>query len=304
MQHKLILTTCALALAMLAPTSHAVSISAETRVCNGLVGSAESPRAACNFGNASGGGAVLLGGSGAGSGINYPFTDQNGTEFSATAVALQDYGIFRGLAQVHVLEQNPNLFGGTYAANAFGTSNETLTIGGGTGIARLLLSFTVTGNATGNLFVTDGHGAETAAANLGIGVSINSVFGGAVSVSTAGTYALNLNGPNAMLFTFGVPFDLQIVHSISVGAGYDRLHPPTFFQADANASFEHTSLLTGIAATDLFGNPFSAITINAASGTLYPLLPGPDPVPLPAALWLLISGVSTLGLRGRRATYG
>jgi hypothetical protein len=200
-------------------------------------------------------------------------------------------------------DQGPNLFGGVYAANAFGTFTDTWTLLGGSGFGRLYLTFTVSGGASAHAVVVGGNGRESASAGLGITVSLNSVFGGALSPQTGGTYALVPDGLDAMRFVFGEPFDLTVVHSVSAGGGYDRLDPPEFFQFDANASFEHTAILTGIAVTDLFGNPIANFTLDAQSGTLYPLAI-PSAVPLPAGLWLLASGVVALNIRRFNLTRG
>ncbi len=281
-------------------TVNAASISAETRICFGYTGSVDRPVLSCSPGTSGGNGGVIIGGSGVGSGINVPFqSDGFGTELSASAGALQDYGIFRGYAHYHRVEQHGDIFGGVYAANAFGSFEDTWTILGGTGQGRLLLTYTVTGGATADLFIVGGNGSESAGVNLGIGVSLDSVFGAALSVNTAGTYPLFIDGPDAMLFTFGVPFKLSVNHAVSAGGSYNRLDPPDFFQLDANASFEHTAILSGIAVTDRFGTPIANFSLSAESGTVYPLVA--SPVPLPAGIMLLASGVAGLcGVRRQR----
>ena len=76
-------------------TVNAASISAETRICFGYTGSVDRPVLSCSPGTSGGNGGVIIGGSGVGSGINVPFqSDGFGTELSASAGALQDYGIF------------------------------------------------------------------------------------------------------------------------------------------------------------------------------------------------------------------
>ncbi|MEQ8663108.1 MAG: hypothetical protein RLW62_20015 [Gammaproteobacteria bacterium] len=291
-----------LALVALAPTLQAASLSAETRFCFGFTGAVDNPRLNCGSGGPQGtGSGVIIGGSGVGSGINVPFRATGGNELSASAAALQDYGVFRGYASYHVVEQGPDVFGGVYAANGWGTFTDTWTIHGGAGFGRLQLTFTVDGGTTASAFVLDGNGSESAASALEISARVDSIFGGGLSLDSAGTYTLVPNGPDAMRFVFGVPFELSVLHGIYAGGGYDRLDPPSFFQLDASATFQHTSRLTGVAVTDLFGNPIAAFTLTTQSGTQYPLAV-PSAVPLPAGLWLLAGGLPVvLAGRSRRA---
>lgn len=297
-----------LALTMLAPAAQAASITAESRFCFGYFGSADKPTLNCGSGGPQGtGGGVIIGGSGVGSGFNVPFRVNGGSELSASAAALQDYGVFRGYASYHLVDQGPDLFGGVYAANAFGTYTDSWTILGGSGFGRLHLTFTVSGGATAAAFVVDGTGTESASAGLDISVRLNSVFGGALgALQTGGVYTLAPDGPDAMRFTFGVPFDLSVSHAVYAGGGYNRLNPPEFFQFDANAGFQHTAILTGIAVTDLFGNPIASFSLSAQSGTQYPLVA--SVVPLPGGWLLLVSGLAVWrssalvgGRRGHRA---
>jgi hypothetical protein len=289
-------------LAALSTTAQASSISAESLVCYGYFGSASNPQPACAPGNAGGGGGVVIGGSGVGSGINIPFqTNSSNSEFSASAAALQDYGIFRGYAHVHVTDQNPGIFGGGAGAQASGEFIEMLTINGGTGQGRLNLGFTLTGSGSANVFSSGGTGTTSGQADLAISVRLNDVFGGAIVANRGGTYDLPPDGPNALLFTFGVPFKLSVVSVVSAGGGYDRYNPPIFFQADADASFEHTAILSSIAASDIFGNKIPNISLIAESGTHYPLTaPDPTVVPIPGGFPLFGFGAASIGLLGRR----
>lgn len=289
----------ALAQFVLAPAASAASLSAETRICVGFTGSASNPQLACAPGSSGGGGTAIIGGSGVGSGINVPFqSDGFGTEVSASAAVLQDYGVFRGYAHYHKIDQHPDLFGGSYGANAWGSYEDTWTILGGNGQGRLQLTYTVTGDVSADLFVAGGKGTESAGGSLNISVSVDSVTGGALSLQTGGTYPILPGGPDALLFTFGVPFKLGVIHGLSVGGGYDRLDPPDFFQLDAHASFEHTAILSGVAITDRFGNPITNFSITAESGTQYPLAVGA--VPLPAAMLSFASAFAALSLVRRR----
>lgn len=297
-QRAVSLILWATVLFILGPAADAASISAESRMCFGFTGSVDNPVLLCQPGGSGGGGAVVIGGSGVGSGINVPFQVISGTEFSASAAALQDYGIFRGYAHVHVKDQFPNVFGGVYAANAWGSFEDSWTILGGAGQGQLHLTFTLSGSATANMVVLGGNGSESFGASLQIAVRLNSGVAGVISPQTGGTYAVSPVAPGAMNFTFGVPFNFGVTHALTAGGGYNRLDPPDFYRLDANASFEHTAILTGIAVTDLFGNPIANFSLTAQSGTQYPL--SASAVPLPAGLLLLASGVAALRVGRQR----
>jgi hypothetical protein len=64
----------------------------------------------------------------------------------------------------------------------------------------------------------------------------------------------------------------------------------------AHADFGNTAMITSIGLLDSSGNPVSNAIFTSASGTSYPA-----PVPVPAALWLLGSGLLGLIGVGRRA---
>ncbi|MBS3954812.1 MAG: hypothetical protein KGZ88_17810 [Methylomicrobium sp.] len=303
MVNKRILYGC-ISLAILSSTAQAASISAESGVCNGFFGLASAPRLNCGTGNADGDGVAVIGGSGVsgvGSGINVPFRINNvNTEFSASAAALQDFGIFHGYANLYVQEQDPGIFGGAYRAYASGEFIDTWTINGGGGLGRLKLGFSLTGGGSVNI-VSTGGGDVNGQADLRISVSLNNLYGGGIVAQQAGTYDLLPDGPNALIFTFGVPFKLSVSNTVTAGGGYNRLNPPTFFQLDADAFFENTSILSSIAATDIFGNEVPNISLIAESGTHYPLaVPDPTVVPIPGSFALFGIAVTALGLLRRR----
>ena len=148
------------------------------------------------------------------------------------------------------------------------------------------------------MLVLGGNGSEDFGASLTIAVQLNSGIAGVISPQTGGTYVVNPVAPGAMNFTFGVPFNFGVTHALTAGGDYDRLDPPDFYQLETNASFEHTAILTGLAITDLFGNPIANFSLTTQSGTQYPLIP--SAVPLPAGLLLLTSGIAALRMLARR----
>lgn len=270
---------------------HAVpSITAESQVCTSL---------GCGNGSPGSGGIT---GSGVGSALAFPVRiDSNGFEFGASAAAVQDFGIFRGYANVHAIDRSPSPFGGSYGALASGEFQDNWTITGGTGQGKLFLSFTVTGSASATAIVGGGSGsAGPAESILYTNVSLNHVFvGGFTNIQHGGTYAVTQGGvPAGLDFTFGVPFDVNVLTVVSVGGGYNRDEPPVFYQLDASAAFSDTATLTGITATDLSGNPIANITLTAESGTHYPLTI--TPVPEPHTYGMLVAGLLTVGFMVRR----
>jgi hypothetical protein len=293
------------------PAAEAASINAYAEVCSGYYGYVENPRLACAQGTLGSGGGVIMGGSGVGRGINVPFTvDSYNSEFSATAAALQDYGVFKGYAAVHVVDQHPDIFGGVYRAQAIGEQDETWTITGGTGLGYLNLAFGVTGSAHTNVFVSGGNGTEGGDAYLVI--SIYMATSGEPSQSattdlirTGGTYAARPAGSGDLTFIFGVPFQLKVSSIVSAGGGYDRFNPPDFFGVDSTAAFHHTSVLSGVGVKDAFGNPVD-FTLTTDSGTRYPISAPIDasavPEPGTLALFGLGSIVLSIVLRRRQAS--
>jgi hypothetical protein len=285
---------------MFPAAGNAASLSAGSEICAGFYGSVGSLRLNCAYGGASDPTATIPGGSGAGSGINSPFfTYADGSEFSATAAALQDYGAFRAYAALHATDQSPDLFGGVYRARAYGESTDTWTVGGGSGAGLINFAFTVTGSAAGTLYVSNGHGGEGASADLSI---LADLIRPGVPTQTAtlccvvagGTYLLNPGNGSGLSFTFGEPFDLHVTTIVFAGGGYDPNNPPLYFGVDATAAFEHTATLTGVVVTDAFGDPVPGITIASGSGTVYPLA---VPTPLPPAFVSLGAALGLLGCR-------
>lgn len=274
---------------------YAASLQAYSQVCNGYYGYADNLKPNCVVGDKTGsGGAIIPGGSGAGSGVNAPYKQDNyGGDFAAYAVVLQDYGVFKGAAYVEAHDPSPSIFGGTYFARAVGTAVDTMTITGGSGTGSLQMTWTVTGGT-----VASSH----ASASMGISVSSSGAagsgldgFGSTGPIYGGGTYSLT----NGLPFVFGSPLTLTTSSTVNANAGYDRYNPPATFSGTATASFDHTAILTGIEAFDQYGDPIKNLSITSESGTHYPIA-NVAAVPLPAAAWLLISGLSGLTLTSLR----
>lgn len=291
-------------LAVVSANCGAASLSAETQICNGFFGSAEAPRLNCGSGSAGGTGSVIIGGSGEGSGINVPFSaDPYGGEFSASATALQDYGVFRAHAAIHVVQQSPGPYGGVYRAMAAGEFRDTWTITGGTGAGRFNLAFAIDGATSLTLVSVDGDPGASASATLSMSMSMapqNQPSQGATlcCVTAAGTYVLLPGTGTGLNFIYGEPFNISVLTIVNAGGGFNRLNPPSFFQLDAVASFEHTAILSAILVTDLSGNPISNFAVSAASGTQFPI--AATTVPLPAGYGLLLAGCCLARQLGRR----
>jgi len=289
------------------PHVDAASISAITQVCSGFYGSASAPQLACGSGDAGGGGGVIVGGSGVGSGINIPFSvNAYGGELSATAEALQDYGIFHGYAAIHKRDPYANTFGGVYRARAAGEVLDTWTFTNGVGTGLVNFAFTIDGGGSATFSIVDGQGDESAQADLAILLYMSPANKPNQSatlccVTSPGTYMLTPGIGNGIRFTYGEPLNVQLLTIVTAGGGYDRLNPPSFYELDAVAAFAHTAILSGIFVTDELGNAVTDFELTAASGTRYPLSAN-QPVPLPPAFGLLLIGlgiVRWIGLRLR-----
>ncbi|MHB8472642.1 MAG: VPLPA-CTERM sorting domain-containing protein [Gammaproteobacteria bacterium] len=273
---------------------HAASLDAYSQVCNGYVGSAANLQNNCWVGNRTGDGVgIAFGGSGAGSSIDAPYSqDAQGRVFAASAQVLQDYGVFRGRAFVEATDPSPSIFKGTYFGRAVGTAIDTLTITGGSGVGSLQMTWTVTGSTAAS---------SGASASMGISVSSSSTAGsgfGSTLIYGGGTYNM-IYDHNGLPFVFGAPLTLNTMSTVNANAGYDRYNLPATFSGTATASFDHTAILTGIEAFDQYGDPIKNLSITSASGTHYPIA-NVAAVPLPAAAWLLISGLSGLTLTSVR----
>jgi hypothetical protein len=288
--------------------SAAASLSAGSSICYGFTGSIYTGLSlSCGTGDSTGnGGGSIIGGSGAGSGINVPYYQSPyGDEFSASARAQQDYGTFKGSAFLEVSVPNPDIFGGVYQARAYGQAIDSLTIGGGTGQGFLNLIWTVTGSTASSGYTAAGNGAE---ASMSISVYSNGRidpntgavvqgFGTTGSIYGGGTYAMFADG--GLPFYFGLPLQLTTLSIVSAGAGFDRNNPPPTFAGVASADFFHTAILTGIEAFDAFGNRIANITLSSESGTIYPLSIAAA-VPEPQTYAMLLAGLLMLGFLVRQ----
>jgi hypothetical protein len=109
-------------------------------------------------------------------------------------------------------------------------------------------------------------------------------------------------------FTFGTPFALRVDLKASVNFDIFKAFSPEQIvalgiiqeQADASANFFDTAQLTGIQVFDADGNPIPDFTIQADSGTQYPLgVPEPDTITLLGIGGLVVGGLTVI--RRRRA---
>jgi hypothetical protein len=110
-------------------------------------------------------------------------------------------------------------------------------------------------------------------------------------------------------FTFGEPFDLRVDLHASVNFDIFKAFSLdqilalgiTQEQADASANFFDTAQLTGIQVFDADHNPISDFTIQADSGTQYPLgVPEPGAITLLGIGGLVVGGLTAIRRRRKR----
>lgn len=215
------------------------------------------------------------------------------------ASVVQDWGVFHADAMVSFSGRVTPGHGEGVRATAGGTTVDTWTLGGHTGMGYLKLIWTVTGATQ-----TSGSGpgySSTAFLDLDVTTYAKmpentSANGYATTGPLYGGRTVEMQG--TIPFWFGLPIRVTTSDYVYVSTGTDDSYIGTSFSGLAQASFGHTAVLTGIVAYDPQGQALDNLSISAESGTNYPL----SPVPEPASAWLLAVGAAAL--LGRRALRG
>jgi len=191
-------------------------------------------------------------------------------------------------------------------AFASASFDDALTFTGGTGSAVFIPTFRLDGRGTDS---TQPAGFGGPVGRSGLELSINS-FEGSTSSSFLSLDATNriVNDEfvgNPIPFTFGVPvfFSAQFgtsaaVACASLGVGSECLD---WHNGAAISDFYSTAVLSGIRVTDSNGHSKTDFAIRSASGTGYSANGVLKPVPEPASVILLGSGLAIVaGARRRR----
>jgi hypothetical protein len=123
-------------------------------------------------------------------------------------------------------------------------------------------------------------------------------------ISTGGIATIDFGaGVSTFSFLWGSPDTYNFVDIATSNVGsttYTGTMLGSLGGFSANGSNANTRLFT-ISGTD--GTLINALTFRA-TGIAFEVAAAPSPVPLPAAVWLLLSGLVSLGLVGRRRAKG
>jgi hypothetical protein len=234
---------------------------------------------------------IIPGASGVGSSVLALYGPTNGLSLSVSALAVQDYGIFHGLASSQLArDYTPGSFE-VLQVFATGKFVETLTIGGGTlGTAgKLMLGWDVTGSSS-NGSSGDAHliiNARTSA-------SLPNTNSQTTGITSNGQYFLF----SPISFTFGTAFDLTVDSSVFAAVGYDNTSNAgsDTFSDSASADFLHTAILSSVGVSDSAGNTLANFTITTGSGRAFPVVAS---IPEPESYAMLLAGLGLLGVFAR-----
>jgi hypothetical protein len=235
---------------------------------------------------------IIPGASGAGSSFLEIYGPAHGLSFAASALAVQDYGIFHGQASSALArEYNAGGYYETLQVFATGTYVESLTIGGPIGTAgKLMLGWDVTGSSS-NGTSGDAH------------MTINAKTSASLSNTSSQTTGITSNGHYYLLspisFTFGTPFDLTVDSTVFAAVGYDYTSTagPDIFSDSASADFLHTAILSSVGVFDDAGNAVADFTITTGSGRAFPVAAS---VPEPESYEMMLAGLGLLTVVARR----
>ena len=231
-------------------------------------------------------GAIIPGGSGAGSGLNGSHS-QVGFSYGVTIAALQDYGVFHAQALGSAGRLAPGADFEVFQAFGEGIFKETLTIPAPIGVAngstgQLMLGWDITGSLLTGMNA-DARLSISAQSSAPLPNSSSSV----PTITGSGHYDLMTPVP----FIFGTPFELTVNSAVFAAVGYDytQTTPSDQFSANARAEFLHTAVLSTAAVSNAAGMLLPDATIITSSGRAFPVVVVPEPSSL---VLLAIGGLS------------